>query len=150
MIVAKAVVPNQYWILKQDDRKIGNIEAAPGGFQVKINNQIQQFQTINKIKQKVQIDFEPTVRKKALPSTNSVHGYPTDSRPYNAIYDVRHQVPLWTQKPKSKSWYAAGWYQIKQGRRWETVLCPKLITLQRYPYQGPFTTEEQANDQSVS
>ena len=37
MIVEKPVIPNQYWILKQDDRKIGNIEAGPDGFQVRIN-----------------------------------------------------------------------------------------------------------------
>ena len=58
-------------------------------------------------------------------------------------------MPLWTHEPRSKSWYAAGWYQVKQGRSWTTEFCPKLITLQRYPYRGPFYTEEQANEQRV-
>ena len=146
MIVAKTVVPNQYWILKQDDRKVGNIEAGPQGFSVKINNQVESFKTINTIKQRVQIDFEPVLRKKSSTSANSVHGYSTGSRAYNAIYDVKHQVPLWTRDAKSKSWYAAGWYQIRQGREWETVFCPKLITLQRYAYRGPYYTEDEANE----
>jgi hypothetical protein len=146
MIVAKTVVPNQYWILKQGNQKIGNIEAGPGGFSVKINNQVQSFKSINTIKQNVSIDFETVSKKKPTISSNSVHGYSTSSRAFNAIYDVKHQVPLWTRESRSKSWYAAGWYQIKQGREWETVFCPKLITLQRYAYRGPYHTEDQANE----
>ena len=36
MIVAKTVITNQYWIMHQDDRKIGNIEAAGDGINVDI------------------------------------------------------------------------------------------------------------------
>ena len=36
MILAKPVVENQYWILKKDDRKIGQVEAVKDGFDVKI------------------------------------------------------------------------------------------------------------------
>lgn len=149
MIVAKPVVPNQFWILKQDDRKIGNIEASADGFAVKIGDSVQSFKTINKIKQRVAIDFEPVIKRQGVASTNSVHGFPTNGHAYNAIFDVKHQVPLWTQEPRSKSWYSAGWFQVKQGRNWTVEFCPKLITLQRYPYRGPFHTEEQARDQSV-
>lgn len=149
MIIAKPVVPNQFWILKENDRKVGNIEAVPQGFSVKINDQTETFKSLRNIKQQVKIDFETITRKKTQSHENQAYGFATSSRPYNTIYDVKHQVPLWTRDAKSKSWYAAGWYKVKQGRQWETVFCPKLIALQRYPYQGPFHTEEQANDQSV-
>ena len=150
MIVAKPVVPNQFWILKQNDRKVGNIEASAEGFSVKIGDQVNSYKTINTIKQKIAIAFEPVVKKLgSVTIGNTVHGFPTDGIAHNAIYDVKHQVPLWTREPKSKSWYAAGWYLVKQGRSWTTELCPKLITLQRYPYQGPYHTEEQANEQRV-
>jgi len=149
MIVAKPVVPNQFWILKDGENKVGNIEAGPNGFAVKIGNQIQSYKTISTIKQKVAISFEPTVKNIEDNSINTAHGFPTDGHPYNSIFDVKHQVPLWTHEPRSKSWYAAGWYQVKQGRSWTTEFCPKLITLQRYPYRGPFHTEEQANEQRV-
>jgi hypothetical protein len=144
MIVAKAVIPNQYWILKQDDRKIGNIESAPGGFQVRINDRIEVFKNINTIKRRINIDFEPAVRKVAREATDSVYGYPTTHTPHNAVYDVRHQVPLYTREPRSKSWYAAGWFRIRQGRSWSVTECPKLITLERYQYQGPFRSREEA------
>lgn len=146
MIVAKPVIPNQFWILKDGDIKVGNIEAGPDGFSVKINNQIQSYKSINILKKKVSINFEPAVKNHKSTTSNLVHGYTTQGRAYNAIFDVKHQVPLWTKEPGSKSWYAAGWYRIKQGRSWDTVFCPKLITLQRYPYSGPFYTEGNANE----
>ena len=149
MIIAKPVIPNQFWILKDGDHKVGNIEAGADGFSVKIGNQVQSYKTIGTIKQKVAISFEPSVKNIKDNSVNTAHGFPTDGYPYNAIFDVKHQVPLWTQEPRSKSWYAAGWYQVKQGRSWTTEFCPKLITLQRYPYRGPFHTKEEANEQCV-
>ena len=149
MIVAKPVIPNQFWILKDGENKIGNIEAGPNGFSVKIGNQIQSYKTIGTIKQKVAISFEPIVKNVKDISVNTAHGFPTAGQAFNAIFDVKHQVPLWTQEPKSKSWYAAGWFQIKQGRSWTTEFCPKLITLQRYAYRGPFYTEEQCREQCV-
>jgi hypothetical protein len=149
MIVAKPVIPNQFWILKENDRKVGNIEASPGGYAVRINNQTETYKTLTIIKQHVPIDFEKVSRKSKPVSNNSAYGFATLSRPYNSMYDVKHQVPLWTRDDKSKSWYTAGWYRLKQGRHWTTVFCPKLITLERYSYQGPFHTEEEANDQSI-
>ena len=149
MIIAKAVIPNQFWILKQNDRKVGNIESGPNGFSVKIGDQVQSYKSINVIKKTADIDFEPTVKTRTASLSNMAHGFPTTSKAHNAIFDVKHQVPLWTKEPRSKSWYAAGWYQVKQGRRWTVELCPKLITLQRYPYTGPFHTKEEANEQRI-
>jgi len=149
MLLAKTVIPNQYWILRDEDRKVGNIEASPDGYQVRINNEVQTFKSMHTIKKKVAIDFEVVENRHQPTVLKQVHGYPTKSRPYNAIYDVKHQVPLWTQDSRSKSWYAAGWYKIRQGRSWSVVFCPKLITLERYPYHGPFMDEEQAEKTAV-
>lgn len=145
MLQAKPVIPNQYWILRDDAGKVGNIEATADGVQVKINNQVQVFKNIGILKQKVKIAFEPAPRVKTAPKiSHEVSGYHTTGRPHNAIFDVKHQVPLWTKEPRSKSWYAAGWYAVRHGRRWQTVECPKLITLERYEYRGPFHTEQEA------
>jgi hypothetical protein len=145
MIIAKPVIPNQYWILKQDDVKIGNIQAEPGGFSVRIHDHVQKFKNLPTIKRKVAIDFERSPQKsKSKSDANEIYGYPTTHPPHNAIYDVRHQVPLWTREDRSKSWLAAGWYRVKQGRTWSVVECPKLIMLERYPYQGPFRSQQEA------
>jgi hypothetical protein len=62
------------------------------------------------------------------------------------VWNVAQQLPVYTKTSKSKSWFAAGWYNVKKGRQWRTMLAPKLITLQRYPYQGPFYTQEEADN----
>ena len=142
-IIAKPVIKNQFWILRDADEKVGNIEANGDGFKVKINNDVQQFKTINMVKQRTGINFESPVAKKTL-VLDHVHGYPAGCKAYNPLYEIKLHLPLFTKTKKSKSWYAAGWYRIKQGKRWEVVQSPKLITLKRYPNFGPFLTKEQA------
>ena len=142
MLVAKVVADKQFWILQEDDRKVGNIEAWNGGYQVRINNQVKQFKTIKLAAKESNIVFakEETASK---PDNTVVHGYPVAGRCYNPVWDVVHHLPIYTKTAKSKSWFAAGWYSIKRGRNWKIIQDPKLIALQRYPYQGPFRTKEQ-------
>jgi hypothetical protein len=62
------------------------------------------------------------------------------------MWDIKHKLPIYTKTKKSKSWFVAGWYRIKTGRHWQIMQDPKLIVVQRYPYAGPFHTEQQANE----
>jgi hypothetical protein len=146
-LIALPVVDKQYWILKDNDRKVGNVEACAGGFQVKINNQIAQYKTIKMVEQRVNIHFEPlTTHVKTKTPSNLVHGYPVSGRVYNPMWNVSQHLPVYTKTNKSKSWFAAGWYNVKKGRHWKVMQSPKLIVLQRYPYQGPYYSEQQAHD----
>jgi len=148
-LIAKPVIDKQYWILKENDRKVGNVEACAGGYQVKINNQIAQFKTIKLAARDANIQFEPAI-KITQPKTTvgQVHGYPASGRVYNPAWDVSQQLPIYTKTAKSKSWFSAGWYNVRKGRHWQTVLAPKLIVLQRYAYQGPYYSETESNDHS--
>jgi len=142
MLVAKVVADKQFWILQKDDCKVGNIEAWDGGYQVRINNQVTQFKTIKLAAKESNIVFEK--QSKPTPQdTTSVYGFPVVGRFYNPVWDVAHHLPMYTKTRKSKSWFAAGWYSIKRGRNWKIVQDPKLIALQRYPYQGPFKTQQE-------
>ena len=143
MIIAKPVIPDQYWILKQDDKKIGNIESGPQGYNVRINNQVINYKSLDMLQQRVPVDFQEITATK-VELKNEVHGFPTDGPAHNAIFDVRQQLPLWTKEERSKSWFAAGWYRVKIHRNWQVANCPKLIVLQRYQYQGPYATEIEA------
>jgi hypothetical protein len=145
-IVAKPVIDNEFWILQENNRKIGNVEACQGGYQVRINNQTAQFKTIRMLQQRVDIQFEHVPKTSKVRVGHAVHGYPTVGRAHNGIWNVPNRLPLYTKTAKSKSWYAAGWYAVRQGRVWETVQDPKLIVLQRYPYHGPFYTQEVADE----
>ena len=144
MIIAKPVIDKQFWILQKDNRKIGNVEACAGGYQVSINNHVIQYKTMHQVQKNIPMQFEPCVKKKVTASTQMVHGFPTKTKPHNAVWDVTHKLPLFTKARKSKSWFAAGWYKISQHRNWRVMQDPKLITLQRYPYQGPYTSESDA------
>jgi 1,4-dihydroxy-2-naphthoyl-CoA synthase len=143
-IVAKPIIDKQFWILQQGNRKIGNVEACDGGYQVKINNQVEQYRTIKMVEQRVHVHFEPAIKTTPKIVTNLVHEYPASGRVYNPIWDVQKKLPLYTKTNKSKSWFAAGWYCVKKGRHWAAMQGPKLILLQRYPYQGPYYTKEEA------
>ena len=145
-LVAKPVIDKQFWILQEGNRKIGNVEACQGGYQVRINNQVTQFKTIRMLQQRVDIKFEHIPKTTKSRQGHEVHGYSTATRAYNGIWSVPNRLPLFTKTTKSKSWYAAGWYTVKQGRHWETVQDPKLIVLERYPYHGPFHTSEVADE----
>ena len=148
VILAKPVIKGQYWILKQDDRKVGNVMATGDGYTLTINDSTRQYKTIRTLERDANITFVKPAPPEP-PRQDQVHGYSTDCRVYNPIWDVKHRLPLFTKEPRSKSWFAAGWYRIKQHRSWQVMQNPKLILLERYPYQGPFHTEEQAVEQPV-
>ena len=136
MILAKPVIKNKFWILQEDDRKIGTVENTHNGFLVRAYDREAEFNTIKTIKNRTNIIFEEAPDVKIRPEWQ-VNGFITDSKPYNAVYDVKRRLPLFTKKNKSKSWYAAGYYQIEINGTEEIHFCPKLILLQRYEYRGP-------------
>lgn len=148
-LIAKPVIDKQFWILQDGTEKVGNIEACSGGYQVKINNQVAQFKTIRMAARHVNIEFEsPVKRSRVKTMPVHVHGYPVAGRVHNPMWDVPQQLPVYTKTAKSKSWFAAGWYNVRRGRHWRTVLAPKLIVLQRYPFQGPYYNEQEAQNAS--
>jgi hypothetical protein len=143
-LIAKPVIDKQFWILQENNNKIGNIEACDGGYQVKINNQIvAQYKTIKLVERNINVTFE-TVPKPEKKTSNIVHGYQAAGRVYNPVWDVPQKLPVYTKTKKSKSWYAAGWYTVKKGRHWTAEQDPKLIVLKRYPYQGPYHNKKEA------
>jgi hypothetical protein len=139
------VVDKQFWIVKQDNQKVGNIQASADGYQVTLNNQVASYKTLPALRRTANIEFEPA-ETASKPVNDQVHGYDTGCRAYNGMWNVQMRVPLFTKQSKSKSWFAAGWYMVKQHRAWRAVKNPKLIVLQRYAYQGPFHSKEQANE----
>ena len=141
MITAKPIVKNKFWILQDDVGKIGTVEKSRQGFLLRANGVSEEFKTIKTIKNKTKIVFEDPAEKQKV-FENQVNGFPTDVKPYNAVYNVKERLPLFTKKNKSKSWYAAGYYRVTVNGNTETMFCPKLILLQRYHYMGPVKTRD--------
>ena len=143
-LIAKPIVKNQYWVVTDGDKKVGNVIADGTGYDVKIGNNITHYPSTRAIATKTKIEFVKTKEEKK-PTTPVYATYPTGtSKIYNSVLDIKRKIHLFTKTAKSKCFYAAGWYAVKQGQEFATLLCPKYIFIQRYDYHGPFMTETEA------
>jgi len=143
-LVAKPIVKNQFWIVTDGDKKVGNIEANNAGYGVQINGTFLQFNNTEELKKKTKIKFEPLKTDKT-PVKLPYSEYPTPKRIYNSVFDVQRGLHLFTTSNKSKCLHAAGWFVLDQNGTPGVVFCPKYIFIQRYPYSGPYKTESEAN-----
>jgi hypothetical protein len=145
-LVAKPIIKNQYWVITDGDKKVGNVESQGTGFDVKIGNNIEHYNSTKQIEKIKQIEFAKTVRGKVDDSTPPFAVFPTSgNRIYNSVLDVKRKLHLFTKTPKSKCYHAAGWFAIKQGEEFVNVFCPKYIFVQRYEYHGPYMSESEVN-----
>lgn len=143
-LVAKPIVKNQFWIVTDGHKKVGNIEANNAGYGVQINGTFLQFNNTEELKKQTHIKFE-TVKTGKTKVTTPYPEYPTTKRIYNSILDVKRGLHLFTKTKKSKCLHAAGYFVIDQNGAKTVVFCPKYIFIQRYPYSGPYKTEDEAN-----
>jgi hypothetical protein len=143
-LIAKPVVKNQFWIVTDGTEKVGNVLADGSGFEVKLNGNKTHYKNTKTIKKIANIEFLTFTKfssdKKELPFNE----YPTTSKVYNSVLDIKRKLHLFTKTPKSKCYHAAGWYTFKQGTEEKAIFCPKYIFIQRYAYQGPFKTKDEA------
>jgi hypothetical protein len=147
-LIAKPVVKNKMWIVEAyAGVKVGNIMAIDeGGFVYVHDNQREQFPSIKLLSQKYNITFAKAEKVKKEKAQHEVYGYPTSSTPHNQVLDVQRYLPIYTKAAKSKSFFCAGHYIVKYNTTWVSTYCPKLITLNRYEYQGPFKTKERMTE----
>jgi len=143
MIEAKPVVRNKYWIVEDDGRKIGTVQAADDGVVLVQDNHRLKYPSIKVLGTAHNIRFVSGQRK-TTKSVDSVYDYPSRGTPYNAIYDLKLKLPLYTESRKSKSYFCAGYYLVQIGNNWVEEFCPKKIILTRNHYLGPYVTKEQA------
>ena len=143
-LIAKPIIKDQYWVVTDGDRKVGNVQANNAGYEVLLNGSTLQFNNTDDIKRKTKIRFQPLKSNKTkaeLPYPE----YPTTPRIYNSMYDIKKKIHLFTKTKKSKSYHAAGWFILSHTQNKEVVFCPKYIFIQRYSYEGPFKTQDEAN-----
>jgi hypothetical protein len=143
-IYAKPIVDGKFWIVEQDGNKIATLHK-------KENNKFILSSTRGEVMFNKKEELTSKFGKAFFLSSNKVnitsdevyecHGYPTSCTPYNAMFDVRRKLPLFTKSTQSKSLYGAGYYIIKFEKGWVKSFCPKAITVERYPYKGPFKNE---------
>jgi len=144
-LIAKPVVKNQFWIVTDGTAKVGNVIADGSGFEVKLNGNKTHFKNTNTIQKQTNIQFQQTKvekSKKEIPFNE----YPTTKKVYNSMLDIKRKIHLFTKTSKSKCYHAAGWYVMYQSEEPVVVFCPKYIFIQRYEYEGPYKTEDEAKN----
>lgn len=136
-IKAKEIVNGRFWILESEGNKIATLSYSDEKYMVTdadgtrfVNNKKELEQDLGKIGWST-LDITEV-------KLDEVHGFPTSCSPHNPLYDVKQKLPLFTKSDKSKSLYCAGFYIIQFEKGWVKSFCPKLITVERYPYKGPF------------
>jgi len=143
-ITAKPVLKDKFWIVENKGVRIGTLSKNEEGYVINEKGSINMFKTENALKRKYGKSF---LTATITDTTNNedtvlaVHGYPTRSKPYNSMFDIKNKLPLFTKSKKSKSVYCAGYYLIKFNVNWLKSFCPKVITIERNEYVGPFRTE---------
>ena len=146
-IHAKPIVDGKFWVIEQGGEKIATL-------QKKENNKFILSNTVGEVyfnkKEELTKQFgkgffltNKKVKITQVEVINECHGFPTSRRPFNAMYDVRRKLPLFTKSILSKSLYCAGYYIIQFNKGWVKSFCPKAITIERYSFKGPFKTEKE-------
>jgi len=147
MIKAKPIVKDQFWILKKGDKKVGEVNSSELGFRLNVGEHTTHIKTISNLREKFGIEMDLTINPTIQNVTHTdVHGYPAKGEIFNPIWDVQNKIPLYTQKENSKSLFAAGWYRVNIHNKEKIVFSPKLIILQRNPYEGPFKEDPSKNE----
>jgi len=141
---AKPVLEDKFWIVEDEGQRVATLrkdEFSQFVFQNKDGVKI--YNNKKSVTREFGDDFFVAKIVKEADDSNpkEVHGFSTSTIPHNAMYDIRQKLPLFTKSKDSKSLYCAGYYVIKFEKGWVKSFCPKLITLQRYGYKGPFKTD---------
>ena len=142
----KVLVPNKEWLIRDDSTKIGGISKDRKGYAFYKSGRKINFKSLAEINSVFGTTLSEETVKKIKEESNenknySIYDYPCSVEPYDPVYNVKKKLPLFSKSDKSKCRYCAGYYVIKFKKGWVKSYCPKLITLDRYPFQGPYKTE---------
>jgi len=143
ILQAKPIIDNKFWIVEDSGVKIGTLRKNEDKFVFSNENGIKVFDTKKSITEQFGKDFfvAKIIKEADDAQPNEVHGFKSSTTPHNSMYDIQKKLPLFTKSLDSKSLYCAGYYVIRFEKGWVKSFCPKLITLQRYEYKGPFKTD---------
>lgn len=146
-IKVKTASPGKSWLVFDQDTKIAAVHKTDTGFVVAQKGVVSKPSTIKSVRKKLGISntWEPENTFEESQSTVDLDGYQTDcEKYYDAVIEVKRRLPLYTKVPNSKCYFAAGWYRIVYGVKAKIEFCPKLLTLNRNRFWGPFHSEEEA------
>jgi len=146
-LLAKTIVKNKCWIVEDSGIKVGTILSNGSGVTyVDEQQRREQFASLKLLSDRYNIIVDKAPPRRVITEAHTVYSFPCEHNAHNALWDVKHKLPIFTKGKKSKSFFCAGYYIIKFNNGWVKSYCPKLITLNRYPYAGPYDTVEEMQE----
>ena len=114
---AKILVKDKFWIIEENGQKLGTLQKKDDNGWVFLGkkDQRQEYPTQESLYEKFGSGIfasDITVPENEITTEESewhVHGYPCSQQPYNAMFDVQKQLPIYTKTPKSRSLFCAGY-----------------------------------------
>lgn len=143
---AKPILENRFWILESNGEKVGTIcRQEDRRYMFSCSDGTRIFDNQQQLQKNFNGDWMwgssiSAPKEEKENEDNSVYDYPSKFKPFNMVFDVKRKLPLFNKSKKSKSLYCAGYYIIQFEKGWVRSYCPKLLTLDSYPYKGPFRT----------
>ena len=143
---AKELLKGKFWIVENSDTKerVGVLSTTDeDSYMYSCHEGTKFFKNVKQLKNTLgsDINWVGAEEVPVVESTYEIYNYPASCKPYNAMYDIKRKLPLFTKSEKSKSLYCAGYYVIRFDKGWVKSFCPKQITVERYETHGPFKTE---------
>ena len=143
MLLARPIIDEKFWIIERNGEKVGTLRKTQD-LVLTINQKNFKFTDIESLCESTEIKFVTGKEVVVVEDTSKdfeVHGFPCKFKPYNDIYDLKRKLPLYTKTAKSQSFYCAGYYIIKFESGWLPSYCPKLITLGKNEFVGPYMSK---------
>lgn len=139
MLKANEVIAGKYWIVNSGDgRKVGTLRAVDVGYEFfdSRTNSTSTFDSMD--------EFKVLERGEVKEDNALIQGYPTGvSDPVAVDHD---RLPAFTKTKTAKQVFVAGYYIVKfEGMGWQWAFAPRLATVDKYDYRGPFLTEWEMN-----
>lgn len=136
MLKVREVITDRFWIVDDRYGKVGTLRACPDGYEF-FDNRTSTKKILGSMD-----DFN-VVSDQVQEGERIVDGFPTKDIPHPAEHP---DLPVYRKTAKGKAIYAAGYYIIRfEGMGWQWAFSPKLDTLNKYEYRGPFRTEWEMN-----
>ena len=143
---AKEILKDKFWLVIDNGKNVGTISFDNDHYIVNSDGKYEVYKNKSNIKKKLG-DLTWTQLKIQETTQYDVHKFVCNSKPYNSMWDLKKKLPLFTKSEKSKSVYCAGYYIIKFNKGSVKSFWPKLITIERYDYKGPFKTKIEMRQQ---
>lgn len=143
------------WLVKQGENKLGILNKDVQEKYVYITGkELLKFEDESEASEhfgNIKLFSEQITESHQRQDTYYINGYAVDYELPFAIEedhpDYNPKLPLYTKIEGNEVYYAAGYYCINFAKGWKQANGPKLATLLKYGFTGPFKTEMEMRQQ---